>query len=207
MKIALTFDVERDIPNLLDTVFGVKIGLLRIIKVLDKFDIKGKTILLHSNSASILEIFKISKDKNINILQTIAYPVKEGITQAKDLSENSFLVKIISDSCVTKYIPEIDFALLGADVIFKDYFINKVGSFSVALGCKYYKKPLFVIADPRKLINNISNSSLDLKNLETEEPKDPNELCEICNENMEIENYYFEKIPNKLVTRFITEIN
>jgi peptidoglycan/xylan/chitin deacetylase (PgdA/CDA1 family) len=41
MKIALTFDVERDIPNLLDTTFGVKVGLIRIIKVLDMFDIKG----------------------------------------------------------------------------------------------------------------------------------------------------------------------
>ncbi|MFX0104606.1 MAG: polysaccharide deacetylase family protein [Candidatus Hodarchaeota archaeon] len=41
MKIALTFDIERDIPNVLDTYFGVKIGLLKILKVLDSFKIKG----------------------------------------------------------------------------------------------------------------------------------------------------------------------
>ena len=31
MKIALTFDIERDIPNFLDTYFGVKIGLIKIL--------------------------------------------------------------------------------------------------------------------------------------------------------------------------------
>jgi peptidoglycan/xylan/chitin deacetylase (PgdA/CDA1 family) len=41
MKIALTFDIERDIPNVLDTYFGVKVGLLKILKILDKYNIKG----------------------------------------------------------------------------------------------------------------------------------------------------------------------
>ncbi len=41
MKIALTFDIERDIPNVLDTYFGVKVGLLKILKILDNFNIKG----------------------------------------------------------------------------------------------------------------------------------------------------------------------
>ena len=41
MKIALTFDIERDIPNLLDTYSGVKIGLIKILEILDSFKIKG----------------------------------------------------------------------------------------------------------------------------------------------------------------------
>jgi len=41
MKIALTFDIERDIPNFLDTDFGVKIGLIKILSLLDNFQIKG----------------------------------------------------------------------------------------------------------------------------------------------------------------------
>ncbi len=41
MKIALTFDIERDIPNFLDTDFGVKIGLNKILSLLDEFQIKG----------------------------------------------------------------------------------------------------------------------------------------------------------------------
>lgn len=41
MKIALTFDIERDNPNFLDTYFGLKVGLVEILKILDKFNIKG----------------------------------------------------------------------------------------------------------------------------------------------------------------------
>lgn len=41
MKIALTFDIERDIPNVLDTYFGIEFGLVKILKILDDFNIKG----------------------------------------------------------------------------------------------------------------------------------------------------------------------
>ncbi|MFW9780885.1 MAG: polysaccharide deacetylase family protein [Candidatus Heimdallarchaeota archaeon] len=41
MKIALTFDVERDIPNVLNTYFGTRFGLIKILKILDDFNIKG----------------------------------------------------------------------------------------------------------------------------------------------------------------------
>ncbi|MFX1315900.1 MAG: polysaccharide deacetylase family protein [Promethearchaeota archaeon] len=41
MKIAMTFDIERDFPNVLDTYFGVKFGLLKILKLLENFKIKG----------------------------------------------------------------------------------------------------------------------------------------------------------------------
>jgi peptidoglycan/xylan/chitin deacetylase (PgdA/CDA1 family) len=41
MKIALTFDIERDIPNFLDTDFGLRIGLIKILNLLDEFQIKS----------------------------------------------------------------------------------------------------------------------------------------------------------------------
>jgi peptidoglycan/xylan/chitin deacetylase (PgdA/CDA1 family) len=39
MKTALTFDVERDFPYVLDTFFGVENGIVRILKMLDNFNI------------------------------------------------------------------------------------------------------------------------------------------------------------------------
>ncbi|MFX0046695.1 MAG: polysaccharide deacetylase family protein [Candidatus Hermodarchaeota archaeon] len=41
MRIVLTFDVERDIPGVLSSYFGVKIGLLKILNILDEFNVKG----------------------------------------------------------------------------------------------------------------------------------------------------------------------
>ncbi|GAG55362.1 unnamed protein product, partial [marine sediment metagenome] len=40
MKIVLTFDIERDIPRVFNSYFGVKIGLLKILRMLDEFNIK-----------------------------------------------------------------------------------------------------------------------------------------------------------------------
>ncbi|MBD3197975.1 MAG: polysaccharide deacetylase family protein [Candidatus Lokiarchaeota archaeon] len=41
MKISLTFDIERDNPNFLDTYKGLTEGLPKILKLLDDFKIKG----------------------------------------------------------------------------------------------------------------------------------------------------------------------
>ncbi|MFX1502880.1 MAG: polysaccharide deacetylase family protein [Promethearchaeota archaeon] len=41
MKIALTFDIERDLPNVLDTYNGIKNGLPKILDILDTYDIQG----------------------------------------------------------------------------------------------------------------------------------------------------------------------
>lgn len=41
MKISLTFDIERDFPHVLDTYYGVRIGIQKILDVLEFFEIKG----------------------------------------------------------------------------------------------------------------------------------------------------------------------
>lgn len=41
MKIALTFDIERDIPNVLDTYFGIKVGIPKILELLENFNLKS----------------------------------------------------------------------------------------------------------------------------------------------------------------------
>ncbi|MHA2394270.1 MAG: polysaccharide deacetylase family protein [Promethearchaeota archaeon] len=41
MKISLTFDIERDFPHVLDTYYGIKFGVPKIVDVLESFRIKG----------------------------------------------------------------------------------------------------------------------------------------------------------------------
>ena len=41
MKIALTFDIERDLPRVLDTFNGITEGIPKILNLLEKFDIKA----------------------------------------------------------------------------------------------------------------------------------------------------------------------
>jgi peptidoglycan/xylan/chitin deacetylase (PgdA/CDA1 family) len=41
MKIAITFDIERDLPQVLDTFNGITKGIPKILKLLEKFEIKA----------------------------------------------------------------------------------------------------------------------------------------------------------------------
>ena len=40
MKIALTIDIERDIPYVLDTFFGVKKGIPKILELLERHSVQ-----------------------------------------------------------------------------------------------------------------------------------------------------------------------
>ncbi|MFX1355514.1 MAG: polysaccharide deacetylase family protein [Promethearchaeota archaeon] len=98
MKIALTFDIERDIPNILDTYFGIKFGLVKILKILDDFNIKG-TFFCTGNSVNRLpEYVKLINNKGHEVachglnherLNQLQYEkCKKIIVQNKELLEN-----------------------------------------------------------------------------------------------------------------------
>jgi len=104
MKIALTFDVERDIPNLLDTYNGLEDGLKKIIEILDKFEIKG-TFFWNVDAArkfpNILRSLVINGHEIASHgmfherLTNLKYQkCKEIITQSRDILENLSNTKI-----------------------------------------------------------------------------------------------------------------
>ena len=67
MKIALTFDIERDIPNVLGTDYGVKVGLLRILETLDNYNIKGTFFCTGDVAEHYPEHLKLIEDKGHEI--------------------------------------------------------------------------------------------------------------------------------------------
>ncbi len=61
MKIALTFDIERDLPHILDTFNGIKKGLGKILNLLDNFNIKATffcTGILAYKHASYIQLIE-----------------------------------------------------------------------------------------------------------------------------------------------------
>jgi len=67
MRIVLTFDIERDIPGVINSYFGVKIGLLKILKILDDFNIKGTFFCTGDIIEHLPEYVKIIEHKNHEI--------------------------------------------------------------------------------------------------------------------------------------------
>lgn len=98
MRIILTFDVERDIPGVFSSYFGVKIGLLKILDILDEFNIKGTFFCTGDIIERLPEYVKLIERKGHEIachslnherLKQLDYnQCRQSIYQNKELLEN-----------------------------------------------------------------------------------------------------------------------
>ncbi|MCF8303451.1 MAG: hypothetical protein K9I94_09280 [Bacteroidales bacterium] len=169
-----------------------------------EIDFRNKTVLLHSNSSSLHKVFGYLASRQIfpAIYQTLSGPANEGKDQAIVLSDLGFEVRFIHESAAGIFVNEADMLLLGTDKIYKDHFINKIGSLSMALLAKYAGKGLYVLADSRKLIERPLNPKTDNY---TGETRSAEELWENPPNNIIPINFYFEKIPNNMVDKFFFE--
>ncbi len=169
------------------------------------FQLINRTILLHSNSSALKSLFKLHRPDaaKIRIIQTESRPQAEGRVQAKYLADLGYHVTLITDASIALYAHIIDMVLLGADAIYKEFFVNKTGSHLIALVSQEHGVPLYVLADSRKIWNKQDHSKLS--QTISEDPKPASEIWLDPPEGIDPENYYFEPIPNKWVDLFITE--
>ncbi|MFX1364615.1 MAG: polysaccharide deacetylase family protein [Promethearchaeota archaeon] len=67
MKITLTFDIERDLPNVLDTYYGIKNGLPKILDLLDMYNIQGTFFFTGSIANKFPNYVRLVERKNHEI--------------------------------------------------------------------------------------------------------------------------------------------
>ena len=199
------FDFHNFIQQYLAHYKNVNADIFRYL--IEKEDFKSKSIFLHSNSCTIKEVVtEISKTQEIKeIIQTISYPAKEGVKQAEFFAGMNINVNLIPDAAIFRFVKLSDIVLLGADTIFEEFFINKTGTQSIVVAANYFNKPVYVLADSRKIIPHHKLSPTLIKAFLNEHEKPGSELLEKSNENIVPLNYYFEKTPSNLVSAFITE--
>ena len=178
----------------------------RIIKkFLEKVSLYDKEILLHSQSSVVLDLFRhFSKGKHsATLIQTESRPMLEGRTQAKYLAGLGYEVLFVTDTGFSSLLHETDMVILGADRILPDIFINKTGSHAIASLSRRHGVPVYVLADSRKFYHAKGNE--DQNTLFKEDKKPPGEIWKKPPKRVTPVNYYFESIPNDLITAFVTE--
>lgn len=165
----------------------------------------GMTILVHSNSSTVCNLFDSLEPaaSGIRIIQTESRPVLEGRIQGRRLAEMGYPVKVISDASIFMYMQQADMAILGADAVYPSYFINKSGSHSIAVACRESGKSCLVVCDSRKLWFSQRGNAFSADNFGS--PARPEELWADPPENITAENFYFEKIPDSLISWFVFE--
>ncbi len=158
-----------------------------------------KRVITLSRSGTVLEILKLwhQKNKKLKVVVCESRPKFEGRLMAKELADNGINVELITDAMMGLYVPKVDAAIIGADTVLKNgNVVNKVGSKSLALLCKEYKKPFYVVT---------SKSKLSKKKIFKPKKENPQEIWDKKVKNLSISNIYFEEIEKKLITKIFTD--
>jgi translation initiation factor eIF-2B subunit delta len=156
---------------------------------------KAKNILTISRSGTLLHIFNLwnKQKRNLKIIIPESRPSNEGKLMTRELLEAGLKVELITDAMTGKYISVVDAVIIGADAVLKNgNVINKSGSLSLAVLCKYFKKPFYVLATKSKFINKIKYKVVQ---------ENPEKVWNYKHPNLVTSNIPFEEIDSKLITR------
>jgi translation initiation factor 2B subunit (eIF-2B alpha/beta/delta family) len=160
---------------------------------------KAKRVITLSRSGTVLSILKLLHQKNNNLQVVVceSRPKQEGRLTAKELASIGIKVELITDAMMALFVPTIDAAIIGADKVLKNgNVINKVGSKALAILCKEYKKPFYLVT---------SKSKLSKKIIFNQKKESPYEISKDKVKNLSISNIYFEEIQKKFITKVFTE--
>ena len=158
-----------------------------------------QSVITLSRSGTIIEILKLwhQKNKRIKVVVCESRPMLEGRLMAVELAANEIKVELITDAMMGLNVPKTDAAIISADVVFKNgNVVNKVGSQSLALLCKEYKKPFYVVSTKSKI------SKRKYFNLRKENPQ---EIFDKKVRNLSVSNIYFEAVEKKLIAKIFTD--
>jgi translation initiation factor eIF-2B subunit delta len=160
---------------------------------------KLNKIITLSRSGTVLAVLKLwhQKNKKIKVIVCESRPKLEGRQMAESLVRNGIKTFLITDAMMSLFVPQVDAALIGADLVLKNgNVVNKVGSKSLSLLCKENKKSLFVVT---------SKSKFTKKKIFKPKKEDPQEVWVNKFKNLSVSNIYFEEIENKLITKIFTD--
>ena len=168
---------------------------------------ENPTILLHGQEKSIEALFDILmvKHMDVTIYQTLSRPSEVGKKQAEKLLDNGFEVHFIDEIAVTSILPEVDYCLLGCEVILPDDFICVAGTHTVIAAAQFYKRPIYVMADSRRLMNTKYFPQNALDALLGEGNSYNKKVWHKPPEGIHVESNEKEKVPNYVVDMFIFE--
>jgi len=152
-----------------------------------------------SNSKTILEVLRLlAKEKeSLEIFVSEGRPILEGQILAENLASRDISATLITEAQLYDTIRNCNCGIIGADkVLLNGNVVNKVGSNLLALACNKFNKPLLVLADKTKFSKDNSFDKKEMPRVEIYKGKD---------NDIRIDNYYFEEIPKEYITKIITD--
>ncbi len=150
-----------------------------------------KKIATISHSQAVSELIYSMKPECVYL--SVAHPLREGETFSIELASNGIRTVLFEDTAYGLIMNEVECVIVGADAVIGNNFVNKIGTRMLALLSADLRKPFYVLADKMKWLTDNRSQYFAI-------PKqDAKEVSKITSD---VINVYFERIPNRLVTRF-----
>ena len=115
----------------------------------------GMTVLVHGFSTTVFYSLREIKRSgvNINVLITNCSPEHSGYKMRDALQEEDIKCDIILDLSVAYYMNNIDCVVVGSNAIVENGgVINRIGTYSLAIIAKNFKKPFYVLSERLKFL-------------------------------------------------------
>ncbi|MEZ5003465.1 MAG: hypothetical protein R2730_10580 [Chitinophagales bacterium] len=165
------------------------------------------SILLHGHEKSVVSLAEllIVEGKKVKVYQTISRPGEEGKQQAEKIAAIGYEVHFIEDNAMGQVLPEIDYVLIGCELILREDFVSHAGTHTLIASAKYYKRPIFLLADSRRILNTKYFPQNVLSSIIGDGKLPDRSIWKKAPDNIKIDNFSKEQIPNYLITKFILE--
>lgn len=158
-------------------------------------------IMTHSASSVVQELFRLlaRKQQRFSVICTQSSPGMEGHQLALALDNLGIPVTLITDAQMGLFVSRADVVITGCDTWLADgHFINKSGTYMLALAAHAHHKPFWVLGDSFRRSDQASDD-VTLEEMPVDELHAPGGHW------ITPRNIYFETIPESLVKGGINE--
>lgn len=176
-------------------------------KNLDRIAVIGSKLITSSNNVMTISYSTIVRQifvnahklrKRYQVFNLKSHPPDEGIHLAEFLTDKKIKTTLIADSEMGVFMPEMNLVIVGADRVYEDGFVNKAGTLPLLLTAKHFNVPVYLATETWKILLERDKA---VKFIE----RDISEIYDNDQQNVQVQNYYFERIPLDLVTKVICE--
>ena len=136
----------------------------------------GMNILTHGYSSTVLYSLKQAHDLGMNftVYVTESRPENSGELLYSKLKSLGIRTELILDISVGYFMEKMDCVIVGADAVVENGgIINKIGTFTISICAKAFKKPFYVLAESLKFLRMFP---LDQNDVPQNKNKDENKF-------------------------------
>jgi len=166
-------------------------------EIAENVSFKNKRIMTYCHSSEAISAIKYLVDAGYveEVYVGKTEPKLQGLKTARELRDYGVEVTVMCDNARAWFLKECDCVIVGSDAMRVNGNVNKIGTFSLSLAARYFKKPFIVVASLIKL---------DYRKEFRIEERDRREVIE-GNSDLKVRNPAFDVTPWELVDFVLSE--